>query len=304
MPAPAALWALRDLGVRFVVSRVPLVDYAAASDQGLPPTAFPLVVRARFDDAIIYESVWSEEAEALFPRPEPPEPPEAGPVPFESAEHLEFDVMWQSGASLGLPAGNATLTASRLRAGDQGASGAAWRLEVELRTAPWVSRFFEAHDRFQTWADERLLPLRREEHLREGRRVVDRVTSYDHASGTLRIGEGPPLQLPRGARDGLAAFLYARTLPLAPGDQAQFPVSEGGRWYVVSTRVSEERIRVRDREIDVLRLEPTFSASGGRQRSLSATLFLSRDSRRLPLLVLVDAGFGSFRLELSEYHRK
>ncbi|RPJ61225.1 MAG: DUF3108 domain-containing protein [Acidobacteria bacterium] len=306
LPSPEALWALRDLGVRFVVSPAPLLDGAAATEEGLPVTALPLVERARFEDALVYEVSWSEEAETLFPRPEPPAPEDPGAVPFPESERLAFEVMWQSAATVGLPAGDAALTASRTAEGaaPDGAAGG-WHLAVELRTAPWVSRFFEAHDRLETWTDALLLPLRHEEHLREGRRVVDRVTVYDHDRRTVRVGDGPGMPLPRAARDGLAAFLYARTLPLVPGFEAQFPVIEGGRWFLVTLRaVGIERIRVGGREVEALRVEPRIAASGGKQRSLSATLFVTTDERRLPLLMLVDAGFGSFRLELVDHESR
>ena len=314
LPSAESLWAARDLGVRFVVSPRPLESWPEdarlhAGDGSRAPKprggeGGPLRERARFPGAVIYELTWTPEAEAAVPRPDPPPPPPPGAIPFAASERAVFQVMWLSGAALGVPAGEATITATRLGggAGSSPVPGAAFHLAIELRTAAWVSRFFEARDRLETWVDEGLLPLRHEQHLREGRRVVDRVTVFDHAARTLRIGDGPPLSLPRGARDALAAFLYARTLPLAPGFAADVPVVEGGRRYTVGLAAQRvEAIEVQGRRTEALKLTPRMTASGGRQKNLSVTLYTTTDARRVPLLILVDAGFGSFRLELARY---
>jgi hypothetical protein len=294
VPSAEALWELRDLGVRFVVSPEALPGMAEAA-----LGSFPLVERARFEGAVIYEMEWSEEAEALVPRPDSPPPVPPGTVPFANRERAVYRVMWLSGSALGVPAGEATLSAERL---PDGTADEAWQAAVELRTAGWVSQFFEAHDRLETWIDAGLLPRRHEQRLREGRRAVDRTTRFDHERGTFRIADGPTLRLPPQARDGLSAFLYARTLPLAPGFRTVFPVLEGGRAYTVSLAVEgTERIGKGADAVDALRVVPQFLGSGGNQRTLKVTLFLSRDARRVPLLILLDAGFGSFRLELASY---
>jgi hypothetical protein len=301
LPSAESLWAARDLGVRFVVAPRPLDGTGSASH-----LASPLVARARFAGGVVYELNWTPEAEAAVPRPDPPPPPPPGTVPFAGSERAVFQVMWLSGAALGVPAGEATITATRVDgAASSAVPGAAYHLAIELQTAPWVSRFFEARDRLETWVDADLFPLRHEQHLREGRRVVDRATVFDHGARTLRIGDGPPLSLPRGSRDGLAAFLYFRTLPLAPGFAADVPVVEGGRRYTVALDAGRvETIEVQGRRTEALRLAPRMTASGGRQKSLSVTLYTTTDARRVPLLILVDAGFGSFRLELTQYRQR
>ncbi len=300
LPSAEALWAARDLGVRFIVSPA-----ALETDSAAPKPRGPLVERVRFAGAVVYELSWTADTEAAVPRPDPPPPPPPGAVPFPHAERAVFEVMWLSGAALGLPAGEATITATRVEGASAPVPGAAFHLAIELQTAPWVSRFFEARDRLETWVDGDLLPLRHEQHLREGRRVVDRATVFDHPARTLRIADGPPLSLPRGARDGLAAFLYARTLPLAPGFAAEVPVVEGGRRYTVSLAAGPvETIEVRGRRTEALKLAPRMVAAGGRQKNVSVTVYTSVDSRRVPLLLLVETGFGSFRLELTDYQAR
>jgi hypothetical protein len=286
LPASEALWALRDLNVRFVVSPRAL----ATTDAG------PLVERTKLAGDTIYELRWTPEAEAAAPRPELPAPPDAGPLPFDRDERAVYRVMWLSGAAVGVAAGQATFSASI------GAGARSRRLALDVETAAWVARFFEARDRIETWTDAGLFPARQEQHLREGRRVVDRTTRFDPSSRTLTVGDGPPLRLPRGARDGLSAFFYARTLPLAAGYAARFPVVEGGRSYVVDFVVERvERIAHGGRQVEAFRITPRLLSSGDRRRSVQTTVWISTDRRRVPLVLEIETSFGSFRAELDQY---
>jgi hypothetical protein len=285
-PSAEALWTLRDLGVRFVVSPAPLA-------------AGPLVCRGRFDGTDVYELVWTPEVEAALPRPEAPPPPDPGPVPFARAERAEYRVVWLTTGTLGVAAGRAIVTGEASESGSGTPDG--YRVAVEVESADWVKRFFEARDRFETTTDAQLLPLAQEQHLREGRRVVDRSTRFDAGRGTVTIDNGPALPLPPGARDALAAFLYARTLPLAAGYEATFPVVEGGRQLSASLKVTgEEPAVVEGRRVNAWRVEARFDSRTSR-RPIQASLAITRDERRVPVEIRVDAGFGSFRVQLVGY---
>lgn len=302
VPSPDALWTLHDLGVRFLVSPRPLL--------ASPGALSPLVERAVLTGQHVYELVWSPEREAAVPRPEAPPPPEPGPVPFAAAERATYRVIWLTGASLGLAAGQAVIAAYRTSETVQGQAAAdravespspAYRVSLEVETADWVERFYEARDRFETWMDASLLPIWQEQHLREGRREVDRTTRFDSGRRTVVIADGPALPLAIGARDALAAFLYARTLPLAPGYVARFPVMEGGRAITAEMRVTGiDTVEEGGRRVEAWRATATFASRSDR-RPIAATLLITRDARRLPLRIDVDAGFGSFRVELVRY---
>ena len=288
LPAPEALGTLHDMGVRFVVSQRDLA----------PPAGGPLVERARLEGRTVYELVWTPATEAAVARPEAPAPPAAGALPFAVSERVVYRVLWRGGPSVSVAAGQATFTATR---GDAGAL----RLAVDLETAAWVAGFFEARDRLETWVDAAWLPLRQEQHLREGRRVVDRVVRFDPARRTVTLADGPALPLPREARDGLAAFYYARTLPLSPGYTARFPVSEGGRTYVVDLGVEGiEPVTVGGRRVSAFKVVPRVGSSRDPRRAVQATLWISQDARRVPLVLEVETAFGAFRADLDAYQAR
>lgn len=302
--SPDARATLKELNVRFVVSPVTL--------PGAGERASPFVERTRFDDAVIYEMVWTPESEAALDEIAIAEPPPPGVPPFKVGEQARYDVEWVNGP-LDLTAGQITLSVVAPEAGDLGASGAppAWVFSVAVDTAPWVSRFFEAHDRFRTAADEAMRPLLHQRALREGRRAVDRTYAYDHAARRVSSGDSPAaarqpgaltLPLPAGARDALTALWYVRSMPLAPGSTLPLPLNEAGRNLALTVTVAaRETITIDGAPVSALRVEPRFTARVQRRQAIESTLWLSDDERRVPLVVEVAAGFGRVRLKLVDY---
>ncbi|MGQ0732957.1 MAG: DUF3108 domain-containing protein [Acidobacteriota bacterium] len=300
-PAPPAWAVLRELDVRFVVLPTPLA--------GAGQSPSPLVERARFADGVIYELRWTAEALAAAVNDTARvRPPPAGPVPFGAGEMAAYDVFWEGGP-LNVAAGRATL-----RVLDGPAAPARWSFEVVAETADWVSPFFTARDRLTTTADDRLLPLRHVRELREGRRRVNRTYTFDREAlrvtveGPAPREDGPEMTLPLGAdeaRDAITALYYVRTLPLEPGTALTVPMHEAGSIMELALAVGErEVISHRGQPASVLRLEPRIMRRLERRRPLTMTLWLSTDERRVPVRVLVEAGFGRVRLELIEYQHQ
>ena len=103
-----------------------------------------LVARARFGEGVIYELVWSPEIEARLAPAAPAPPPPPGPPPFAPPERLQYTVKW-IGGPLDLAAGHVTLEVAKGASGD-----APYRFVATAETAPWMARFFDARDRFET----------------------------------------------------------------------------------------------------------------------------------------------------------
>jgi hypothetical protein len=114
--------------------------------------------------------------------------------------------------------------------------------------------------------------------------------------------EGVSLPLAPESRDAIAAVFYARTLPLEPGRRFMIPINEAGRQLVVELLVSRrERITVQDQPVDAIRLEPQMKRGAAARRTATATLWVSDDSRKVPVALDLEAGFGKVRLELVSY---
>ncbi|MGH8187327.1 MAG: DUF3108 domain-containing protein, partial [Steroidobacteraceae bacterium] len=212
-----------------------------------------------------------------------------------------YSAFW-AGAGMNVSAGEITVTV-------EGPTTFVARAE----TAPWMSRFFEAHDTFTTRTDADLLPVVHERDQQEGSRHLTRAFVYRHADNIIRIGrdaehaageEGVALPLASSARDAISAVFYARTLPLATGNRYLIPVNEAGRNLVVDLAVAgRETITVQKREVAAIRLEPRMRRRVERRRPVTATLWVSDDERKVPVALDLDANFGRVRLELVSYQR-
>ena len=293
-PSPGALWSLRDLGVRFVVA-----DAAVPSGD---PAGTPLVARARFEGTVVYELVWTPEAEAALMPPAAPPPPPPGPLPFASAERAVYAVRW-IGGPLDVPAGTVTLAAERL-------VDRHLRLTAGTETAPWVARFFEARDRFETEAGADLAPIRHARAIRQGRRQIDRRFVFDHAAGQVRMWTSPAapplvLRIPPHTRDALTAYWYVRTLALDAATSVALSVNDGGRTRLVTIEGAVRApLAIGGRSVPAIRLEPQIAERVPRRAPVRATVWLSDDDRRVALAADIEAGFGRVRVELLEYTRE
>ena len=125
------------------------------------------------------------------------------------------------------------------------------------------------------------------------------------SGGTLAEAGSPTamaLPLAAGSLDPLTALWYIRALPLVPGLEVVLPVNDGRRGLVVTVRVgNRERVEVGGRSEEAFRVEPRIVARVERRQPIDATIWLSADERRLPLVAEIAAGFGRIRLKLVNY---
>jgi hypothetical protein len=294
-PSDQAFLALNETGARFVVT--PTVVEPSSAD-----VAWPLVERARFPDGVIYEVRWTPETEARLAADSEVIPPPPGPAPFAPGETARYVAFW-AGAGMNVAAGEMVVAVRP----------PLYTLVAKADTAPWMARFFEAHDTFTTRTNEQLVPEVHERDQREGSRHVARTFVYRHAERVLRIGrdadhaageEGVALPLAASARDAISAVFYARTLPLATGDTYRIPVNEAGRSMIVDLKVvGREVISIQERRIAAVRLDPRIRRRVERRQPIHAVMWVSDDKRKVPLAIDIEAAFGRVRLELVSYSR-
>lgn len=296
--------ALKELGVQFVVSPEPI---AAANRPDSP-----YVERETFGDQTIYEVIWTDASEAALEATEGKAPPPPGAIPFRAGERATYSVEWLSGP-LDVAAGTIVLSVETAGASDAGVQGEppVWVFEAAAETAPWVSRFFEAKDRFRTSADGDLVPLMHQRFLREGRRVVDRAYAYQHearsvrSAGTASAAREPSalaLPLAAHARDSLTALWYVRSLPLADGTVFEMPINEAGRNLTAVVEVSgPAMVDGPSGPQQAFRLQPRLTTRVQRRQAVEAVIWVSADDRRVPIAADIAAGFGRLRLKLVDY---
>ncbi len=222
--------------------------------------------------------------------------------PFRAGERLTYDVRW-SAMLAALTAGTVTLEVTEQRTPD----GLAFGVVGEARLSETLSRLYQLYYRADTLVDARtLLPLEGSIHSEEGRRQRTKVTRFDRAAqrahyeirtATVVTRE---LAVPMGVQDALSALYVMRAMPWAPGE-FRIPVSDGGKLYTVVVTVGgREQIRTSlgtqmARQASIRVVE---DGVGPVDRRLD--LWVSDDTRRLPLKIEVDLPIGSVVLLLRE----
>ena len=101
-------------------------------------------------------------------------------------------------------------------------------------------------------------------------------------------------------QDVLSAIYYLRTQPLAVGKTFELTVSDSGVVYQVPVRVVEQkRMKTALGRVETLRLEPEIF---GPNRLLSGegrfSIWLTNDSRRLPVSARIKLKYGTFDITL------
>ena len=292
-PSLETIKALDDLGVRFVVSRAPMTMAAE----------LPIVERARFDDGVIYEIRWTDAASAsLAAESAKAAPlPALGPVPFAVGETAVYSIVWSTGP-VSIPAGTATF---RVEPGKQGGR---FQFSVSATTAKWVSRFFEADDRFESVVDDLLRPIVLNQRIREGSRSVDRHVTFDRRDQVVRLKQGDTAEIAVPAApdslDPISAIYYLRAVALPVDGTIRLPVNDWGRNVSVTVPPGQpEVIEVDGARVEAIRIAPSVAKRDSQPALYRLTMWLSRDARRIPLVMTVDglAGVGSVRMELESF---
>jgi hypothetical protein len=291
LPAADALLAMHNIGVEYVVSDEALVTEPAFGDV--------LAERVRFDQQRVYQLQWSPEIEAKVRATVDVVPPDPGPIPFAAGESASYRVRWTSGP-VDLAAGQATISVAPPKA------DAGYVFRVNASTAPWMSRFYQAIVGLESTTSASLLPLAYSEVIDEGTRGIERQLTFDAERHEVRIVSGGTsivLPVAIGARDPISAFFYLRTLPLTEDARYSVPISDNGRRLHLEVTVGrQESITLDGRAWDAWKVQSSLSERIDRD-PMRLTAWLSADERRVPLVVDVQAPFGTVRIEMTAYRR-
>jgi hypothetical protein len=171
-----------------------------------------------------------------------------------------------------------------------------------------MSRFYQADVRLETAVSGRLLPLNHSELISDGKRRIERQTTFDASRHEMHMTSGGTtltLPLETAARDPLAALFYVRSLPMEPGSHVALPLNDNGRRLTLDVAIGNlETITLDGHARSAWKLEPRLADRLDRRGALNVTAWLSADAHRLPLIIDVTAAFGSARLELETYRER
>lgn len=241
-------------------------------------------------------------AQRAVPRSQTAIPRRDTTVPFKVGETLTFDVSWASY----MVAGTAVSTV-RERRGSSGDS-AAYHIVAEGKPLPLISRLYSLYYKMDTLLDTAtLLPQQMTLYTEEGRRTRTGTTKFDRTSrqALFELSGDRPVKanvtVPAHVQDGLSVIYALRALTLTPGTTLTYPIIDEGALYTLSLNtMSAEHVRVPLGDFNAWRLGVRIVDPQGRPVGENLGLWISNDSRRLPVKMQADLPVGSFVLALRE----
>lgn len=205
-------------------------------------------------------------------------------------EKLVYSLSWT-----GIPVGGATQEIVD--------EGGVRRILSNARSNDWLSAFFPVDDRTESVLDKSgEFPGRSKSFrmlFKEGGRVRDREISFDHSAGKAHFfdrksGERLDVPLESETFDIYSSFYYVRYQRLEPGKSFYINVLDGKKLHRIEIRVlRRERVRVPAGEFNTIVVEPMVKSEGVFEGKRGVYIWLTDDSRRIPVKAQTRVTVGS-----------
>lgn len=222
------------------------------------------------------------------------EMPPAGIQAFHPGETLTYDVSWSNMVS----AGTVTMTVEAERLADE---REVLRFIVRGRTRGMVDKAFPVDNAVQSVFDPVLmqsLSYRLQESFGKKKRL--RITEFDHGKRTAvcRLNEDPPqtLTTPDPVQDGLSLLYLLRTREdLAIGRTMDIDVVDSGKhWSVEVSVLAREKVATAAGVFNTIKIKTTPKGPVSTTKKRDVFLWLTDDSRKVPVLMKSTLKVGSF----------
>jgi len=226
--------------------------------------------------------------------------------PFASGEYLHFEVNY--GIML---AGYATIEIHENK-NFNGRDCFIFKTTAKSRRAfDWI---FKVRDWTMSYFDkEKVHTLKFEKELREGSYEVDIDIDYDqvnHKATYFQKRKGKKnknavINIPESVMDPLSALFYVRTLDLKVGDEILIPATDNKKVYDIKVIVHKmETVEVPSGKFRCFVVEPIMADGGVFKKDGKVQVWLTADSRKMPVMMKTKVYIGSITAELFEYRTK
>jgi len=215
---------------------------------------------------------------------------------FGAHEKLVYDLTWT-----GIKAGTATQEITT--------NGAETRIVSTARSADWISVFFPVEDRIETIltgsAPSRIgLPRHYSLKIREGSHRRDKEVTFDHANNVAYYkdninGDKRVIPIPAVTLDTLSSFYFVRTLKPEVGKSIYLTILDNMKVWKVEVQVlRKEKIKTKLGSFETVVIKPLMQSEGIMDRKGDMFIWLTDDSRLLPVKMKTKVKVGSITATL------
>jgi Protein of unknown function (DUF3108) len=221
-------------------------------------------------------------------------------LPFPVGEELTYKITWN-----GIPVARSQAVTQM----DTFEGREVLAIRISTKTYPFFNHIFKVDDFHESLMDpETLLPIRYLHNLNEGSFRAHEATSFDFDALKAHYvhqvtGEKKTYDIKPGMRDILSFMYFMRSELLEENSESKYLVLSDHKIYDLIIKAGEiEKIELPryDRKIPSLEMRPEAMFDGLFVRAGKATVWVSRDTRRLLTFMKVSVPFGRVRTTLQE----
>jgi hypothetical protein len=238
------------------------------------------------------------------------------PLPFSSGEELIYQAEFNKGLLHGVDVAEFQFKAETERVPSRGGPGddpVIFRLVADVTSKGLFPRIigFRFHEHVESKVDPAPFTVLQTSKLEEqGKRVRASEAVFDHEARKVTWTERDlnQTQPPRISaqdfsepiQDILTVIYFLRTQNLEVGRSFDVPLSDAGRVYRFSVAVVErKRMKTVLGRVNAVRVDPSLFGENGVVRSRgSLSIWITDDSRRLPVRAQLKVDIGTFDIKL------
>jgi hypothetical protein len=172
-------------------------------------------------------------------------------------------------------------------------------LTVTAQTTAAAARLFVARDQIDSYIDPKaLLPFRTVLNLHEGRRRLTQTLEVNQETGAVITNNGARIEIPVGTHDYLSFFYALRTFNLNPTKRSAIAMLvENKPKTIFVTAMKREAIDLAARKVPAIAL--SLTTDDPEPDKYQFRIWVSDDSRRLPLRITCTTQLGPLRADLA-----
>jgi hypothetical protein len=177
-----------------------------------------------------------------------------------------------------------------------------YRLVADAQSVGLVSIIAQkVRDVYESFVEiDSLRPVRVDKQKRRGRKQQRISCNIDHQRNIAEFSDGRRITVPPEVYDMVSIIYALRGIDLTPGKKRTFTVLDEGALHTIQAEPEQnEKTYTPAGRFDTTRVSIKFLNGSNVNDKYRLRLYLTRDSRRLPVLLTGEPTWGGIRMELT-----
>jgi len=253
---------------------------------------------------LMFPPIASSEVDPLSSKTQPAAVPIYQPkhLPFDGGEKATYHASWN---------GMLSVATAEIYTTPQWIEGKKfYNVRVEAKTSKLLDFIWKMRDTITSTIEAKgLMPTRFTFSQRENRKVIDTIAHFDRTTKKWSVRRDEKRKVkqyefdqPTNTLDPITAVYLARSQDFKVGDHLYFHIFGGKYRYLLDLEVERrETIRIKSGSVEAFKIIPRIKNvenQGYAERLNEATVWISADERRIPVMLSSKIIFGSIYMEM------